>query len=181
MQATVENRRPVLASPGVAQIAPKIVVLSLLITGILISTSSVAQEHDASGEGGHGHEYHKNLIAGFIGLTGEERRERALTFGIDYERRITELIGVGFGLERATGELEFTVLTIPIAFHLGPWKLMVGPGVEIQDLEKEHELIRAGIEYAFDMGGYELAPKFMVDFVDGDIVIIGGLSFAWGL
>lgn len=67
-----------------------------------------------------------------------------------------------------------------LAINIDKWKLLVAPGVEIDDFEKEHELLRMGIEYTFEMSGYELAPKFMVDFVEGDTVLIGGVSFFRG-
>lgn len=158
----------------------RLAVVAALMIGLMISATSLAENTHDAGEAEHGQGFHKNLIGGFIGITGEERRERALTLGIDYERRITEVIGVGFGLERALGDLEFTVLTLGLAIHIDKWKLLVAPGVEIDDFEKEHELIRLGIEYTFEMSGYELAPKFMVDFVEGDTVLIGGVSFFWG-
>jgi hypothetical protein len=155
-------------------------MLVAVVIGTTISATGLADEHHGKGTGSHGHEFHKNTIAGFIGVTGEERRERAVTLGIDYERRINELVGIGIGVERAMGDLDFTVLTVPFGFHFGHWKLMIGPGVEFAHGEKEHELVRAGVEYAFDMGGYELAPKFMVDFVDGEAVLIAGVGFVWG-
>lgn len=156
-------------------------MLAILLAGFAFSMPALAEEeHHEEGGAHEEHHYHKNMIAGFIGITGEERREKALTLGIDYERRISELLGIGIGVERAMGDLDFTVVTVPIGFHFGHWKLMVGPGVEFAHGEKEHELLRTGVEYAFDMGSYELAPKFMVDFVDGDAVVIAGVGIAWG-
>lgn len=155
-------------------------MLAALAFGTTISATSLAEEHHGAVTESHGHGFHKNTVAGFIGVTGEERRERALTLGIDYERRINELVGIGLGVERAMGDLDFTVVTVPFGFHIGQWKLMIGPGIEFAHGEKDHELIRTGVEYAFDMGGYELAPKFIIDFVDGEAVLVAGVGFAWG-
>jgi hypothetical protein len=40
--------------------------------------------------------------------------------------------------------------------------------------------IRAGVEYSFEVGSFEIAPQFTVDFVDGDAVIVFGAVFAKG-
>jgi hypothetical protein len=132
-------------------------------------------EHDAA------HDYHRNTIAGFIGITGEDRRERAFTLGLEYERRISKTFGVVLSLERAMGDLDFTVLTVPFAWHRGPWTFSAGPGIEFPDHEGENEfVVRGSVLYTFERSGYELAPKFAVDFVDGEVVLIGGLVVGFG-
>lgn len=44
-----------------------------------------AESHEGEAGEQHGseHSYHPNLIAGFIGITGEDRRETAITLGLD--------------------------------------------------------------------------------------------------
>jgi len=150
---------------------------------LLFLVSSIGQAAEESSHSEHGEaEHHKNRVAGFIGITGEDRRERALTLGVDYSRMLGRSFGIGIGIERAFGDLDFTVLTIPVAYHFNNgWKVFVAPGVENADHNDENEfLVRAGIEYAFEMDGYEIAPVFMLDFIDGDVVVIGGMALAWG-
>ena len=84
------------------------------------------------------------------------------------------------GIERALGDLDFTIVSVPLYVHFGSWKWIVGPGGEWQDGEREHFLVRTGVEYAIEMDGYEIVPKFLVDFVDGDTVLIYGVAVAWG-
>lgn len=150
-------------------------------------TALSAEEHD---EGEH---FHRNIIAGFVGVTGEDRRERALTLGLDYNRWVTESFGIGFGVERALGDLDFTVYTVPFSYRFGAWKLFAAPGWEDADHHEDSGhgegsqhgggnefLMRAGVEYAFEVGRYEISPKFMIDYVDDDVVLVGGVSFGYG-
>lgn len=127
------------------------------------------------------HEYHRNSVAGFIGITDEGRREKALTLGVEYERRLSMDFGVVFSVERALGDLDFTVLTVPFAWHRGPWIFSAGPGIEFPDHEGDNEfLVRGSVLYTFDRGGYELAPKLAMDFVDGEVVLVVGLIVGYG-
>ena len=153
---------------------------SALLVALLISSGSQAAEEDAAEAEAHSHAHHKNTVAGFVGITGEERRERALTLGIDYARRLNDRFSLGVGIERALGDLDFTIVSVPLYVHFGHWKWIVGPGGEWEDGAREHFLVRTGFEYAFEREGYEIVPKFLVDFVDGDTVIIGGVAVAWG-
>lgn len=134
--------------------------------------------HSGHGEGEH---FHRNMIAGFIGITGEDRRERALTMGLDYTRWLTRSFGVGAGVERAFGDLDFTVYTLPFSYRSGAWKFFAGPGWEDSDHHEGTEfLVRGGVEYAFEVGRYEISPKFMIDYIDDDVVLVGGVSIGRG-
>jgi hypothetical protein len=126
------------------------------------------------------------VIGGFIGITGEDNRsgggrERAHTLGLEYERRFSEAFGVIVEAERAFGDLDFTVITVPLVYHRGPWAVSAGPGIEIPDHGDEEFVFRVAGVYAFDRGGYELAPKFGLDFVASDVVFFGGLVIAFGI
>jgi hypothetical protein len=41
-------------------------------------------------------------------------------------------------------------------------------------------LLRFGVEYAFDIGGFEIAPQIDADFVNGEEVFVFGLTFGKG-
>ncbi len=148
-------------------------LMTVLIPGIVCADNT----HD---EHAKAHDFHPNVVGLFGGITSEDRRERALTFGIEYERRLNQSFGLGVVAERATGDLDLWVFAVPIAFHNGPWKLYVAPGVEDSDHHGSEFLFRVGAEYAFDMGGYELAPQVDIDFVNGEQVYVFGLVLAWG-
>ena len=145
---------------------------------ILLSAGATAEE-TSHGEHGEAHHGHKNQIAGFIGITGEDRRDRAITLGVDYTRWLTPTMGIGIGVERAFGDLDFTVVAVPLSFRFDRWKFFAGPGTEHSHGHTEF-LIRAGVEYAFEQSGYEIAPKFMLDIIDGDVVIVGGVAVGFG-
>lgn len=133
-----------------------------------------AAEH----EGGATHEFHPNTIGLFVGVT-DEGREEGETFSIEYERRFNKSFGVAVVAEYVSGDLDFWVFAVPLAFHTGPWAFYVGPGVEDGDDGSEF-LARVGAAYAFEVGEFEIAPQANVDFVDGEEVWVAGLLFAKG-
>ena len=163
-----------------------VALFAALMVGLTISATSQAEEHHGSATESHEHGYHKNTIGGFIGFTGEdnrggEGRERALTLGLEYERRFSESWGVALVAERAFGDLDFTVITVPLVYHRGPWEFVAGPGVEIPDHGHEDEfLFRVGGVYAFKRGSYELKPGAGLDFVAGEVVFFAGFVIAYG-
>ena len=149
-----------------------------MLSLLLFSVASVCVAAEESSHSEHSEAEHaKNRVAGFIGITDEDRRERALTLGVDYSRSLSPSFSIGVGIERALADLDFTVLTVPIAYHLGEWAFFAGPGWEnVDDEEGTENLIRVGIEYGFEMDGYELAPVFMMDFIDDEVVLILGVA-----
>ena len=148
---------------------------------VCISATGLAEEGEHGSSHGSGHHAHKNMVAGFIGITGEDRRERALTLGVDYTRWLTPNLGVGVGAEYALGDLDFLVVAVPLSYRTGAWKFFVGPGFEDSEHHSGNEfLVRAGVEYAFQKPDYEISPKFMLDFVDGDVVVVGGVAIGLG-
>jgi hypothetical protein len=149
---------------------------ALTLVGALFASPAIQAEeaqHDS-------HEsYHKNTIGFFAGITGEDRRERAPTLAIEYERQLNEKFGVGFTLERAFGDLDFNVYVAGAAYHSGAWKYFLGAGIEDGDHGSE-SLVRVGLKRASEVGSFEIAPQFTVDFIDGDSVIVLGVVFAKG-
>ena len=144
-------------------------------TGFATATlASEGVEHEQE------HHFHRNSLFGFFGVSGEDRRERAGTLAIEYERRFNQRWGLAAGVERAFGDLDFTVFTVPVVFHTGKWALFAGPGVEKPDDHGSEFLVRVGVSYEFEAGNWLLAPKFNVDFVDGDAVLVGGLAIGFG-
>ncbi len=152
-----------------------------------MATAGETGSHDAGHDSGemesaHEHDYHRNVVAAFLGVTSEQRRERSPTFGIEYERRLSPSFGLGVLLEHARGDLDFTIAAVPFAYHHGHWKLYAAPGVEFSDEEYDTEfLMRVGVEYAFELGkGFEVSPQVDLDFVDGEVVTVLGLTFGYG-
>lgn len=87
---------------------------------------------------------------------------------------------MGGVIERAFGDHDFWVFAVPFAYHTGAWKWYVAPGMENKDDHKNEFLVRIGLEYAFEVGEYELSPQVDVDFVDGEQEYVIGVVFARG-
>jgi hypothetical protein len=167
---------------SVARVRSRLIPVLFALGALLAAPAAVASDdgHDDGSEGGHG-SYHPNYLAVFVGVTDEDRRERASTLGIEYERRLSESFGIGGIIEHAYGDLDFTIYAIPFAYHSGRWKWYVAPGIENPDKKPGTEfLLRVGLEYFFKVGAYEMAPQFDVDFVDGETVLVLGLTVGRG-
>jgi len=146
----------------------------ILVLQLGLSVTASASEGEE-----HAHEWHSNTLFGFIGMTGEDRRDRAITVAIEYERRFSERWGLSASLEHAFGDLDFTLFTLPVVFHHGNWGFYAGPGIEKSDGHDDEFLVRVGTIYEFEVGELILAPKFNVDFVDGDAVLVGGIAIGF--
>lgn len=151
-----------------------ICIVVLLLQLGLSATASASEETE------HAHEWHSNTLFGFIGITDEDRRDRAITVAIEYERRFSEQWGLSGAVEHAFGDLDFTLVTLPLVFHHGKWGFYAGPGIEKSDGHDKEFLVRVGTIYEFEVGELILAPNFSVDFVDGDAVLVGGISIGLG-
>lgn len=151
---------------------------ALILVGALLASPAIRAEethHETP------HAYHKNTIGVFAGITGEDRRDRAPTLAIEYERRLNEKFGLGFTLERAFGDLDFNIYVAGAAYHAGPWKFFLGAGIEDAGHHHGNEfLVRGGLERAFEVGSFEIAPQLTVDFVGGETAVVFGVVFAKG-
>jgi len=155
-----------------------LISLSASAVSIAEEAHHSAEEH---GEEHHQHSYHKNVLGVFGGITHAGRREKDPALGIEYERRITEHFGIGAVAEYTFGDHDFWIYAIPFAFHTGHWKFYVAPGIEESDEHGSEELVRLGVEYAFELSdGWEIAPQVNVDFVDSEDVWVFGFVFARG-
>jgi len=148
---------------------------------LLAGPLAFAQEDAHPEESGHEttHEYHKNLVAFFIGATHENRRDNSVALGIEYERRLSHSFGVGIVAERTFGNADLWVYALPLAYHTGRWKLYAGPGIEDGEHGSE-SLIRVGVEYGFEIGAWEISPQLDMDFVDDESTLVLGVTFGKG-
>ena len=141
---------------------------------------------------------HSNHVAVFVGATTPTaaKGETSFTLGIDYERRLTDLIGV-IGLGDFTfGDHERTALIGgQVAFHFSGLRLAVGPGFEV--VEEVHDahtpageggsthgaefVMRASVLYEFDVGQWAIGPTLSVDAIgETKTSIVYGLSVGRG-
>ena len=147
---------------------------------VLLGTGSVFAEGEHGESHGESHSFHPNVFGVFAGVTSETRREGSFTLGLEYHRRFNESFGVGVVAEHVFADHDFNVVAIPFSWYLGRWKLFAGPGFEKSEHHDREFLARAGVEYAIPVGRIEISPQVMVDFVDGDSVLVFGLTFGKG-
>jgi hypothetical protein len=143
----------------------------------------------AAAEQGHGqHEearhYHVNTAEVFIGGTyedGEHGSEDGFTVGLTYERRLSELLGVGGFYEYAAGDFDKWSIGVPLFIHpYGGFRFELAPGMEHRDGDDDF-LFRTGVGYEFELSErWMMMPEFNVDFVDGDESYVFGVSFGYG-
>jgi len=157
------------------------VILVATGLGVIGAPPANAQtsEHESVSDHEMAHDFHQNLLALFIGVTHEGRRDNGLALGIEYERRLNESFGVGIVAEHTFGDLDFWVYAVPFAYHTGRWKFYIAPGVEEGDHGNE-SLVRLGGEYAYEVGAWEISPQLDVDFVGGDQTLVLGVTFGKG-
>lgn len=173
--------------------------LALVTTIVALAASpavSVAQEHGA--EGAEAEEaFHKNHLSLFTGGTTESSDGSANTTfsaGLDYERRLSRLVGLAGGGELVFGGEEREAL-VGLYFLLHATEglvLAAGPGLEFAkeghtEGEEEsgtetHAGLRVGIVYEFEVGHrYSIAPSIYTDFIEGkEPTFVWGLAFGVG-
>jgi hypothetical protein len=121
-----------------------------------------------------------NSVEFGLGNTHTESGEDAATIWATYQRRLNSRIGVGVLGEYAFGDLDTWVVGVPLTYHAGEhWKLVLMPGVEIEDGDSE-TLLRIGAGYEFEMDRYTIKPEANADFVGGDVDYVFGVSIGFG-
>jgi hypothetical protein len=148
----------------------------VFLAGLTLATPASATDLEASHGDGHEHHHH---IAVILGNTHTEHDEDAFTIGIDYEYRLSPLVGVGVLGEYATGGVDAWVVGVPFALHPGAgWRLVAMPGVEIHDGESAF-LFRTGVGYEFELGEFTVMPEVNADFVDDETNLFFGASIGF--
>ena len=154
------------------------------------ASSFADQEAEEPGENAKTHEAEpgeeekKNEIAVFIGSTeGEvedgEKKDRDFTIGLDYERRLTQRVGIG-GLYDwvAEGNREF-LIGVPVFLHPGKTAtLQVAPCVQrIREDKETNFVLRLGFSWGFDVGKMRIAPEILYDIAEGQDFVVFGVAF----
>jgi hypothetical protein len=170
-------------------------VVCLAIT--LLGVTGLSAEDEPVEERSHhvhgDHEIHRNHIGVFLGVTegGDEegggKEDTSATIALEYERRLTRLIGIGVVLDYVGGERRDHVGIIPLSFRPGRHaRFVVGPGWErhagTDGSGAEFEaLVRIGFSYAIEtVPGNSVSPEINVDFADGETLLIVGATIGWG-
>ena len=127
--------------------------------------------------------HHANSVSAFLGVTGEGRRQRAGTIGLEYERRLGEHWAIAPAIEHAFGELNFSVVTLSVGYRFDNWAVLAGPGIEWAKHEHSERsaterefLFRTGVMYEFEAGESIVAPHAIVDFVADEKAVVFGVT-----
>ncbi len=144
-------------------------------------------QHGAGVEHAEGHHFHKNHISMFLGATQAEkhhgeRDDPGFSIGIDYERRLNQVIGVGFLADWVVeGNREY-LLGIPLFLHVGRHaKFQLAPGWH--KLNEEHEdgwVFRTGFGWGFEVGKITLTPALYYDITENENIFVAGLEIGKG-
>lgn len=132
----------------------------------------------STGAGAQSDQERRDSASVFVGNT-QDGSSHGFTIGLEYEYKLTKLIGVGGFLQYAGGDFDAVAIGVPVTFHpLGGWAFRLAPGLHFNsgtDL-----LFRAGVGYDFEVAPrWSVAPEFNVDFVDGDTHLVYGVSAAY--
>jgi len=132
-----------------------IVGIPLVVSG---SEAMAASEHSS---------YHPHHVSIPIGWLQKEGGQDAFAYGLEYEYRITEKIGIGVFFESAQGEFDLFTYGVPIFYHpVDPMKVFLAAAYETKAFEHEYFLLRVGAGYDFHHGNFSLGPLGWYDFVE---------------
>lgn len=129
---------------------------------------------------GSGAELPQNRVGLFGGVTGLSDGTTSMSLGLEYERRFSQLWGLGAVLE-FTPALEERTVTAPQVF-LHPWRsIFVNAALGLVfDDGRGHPMLRIGAGWEQDLGGgWSLAPQFDLDLVDdADNALVLGVALS---
>jgi len=146
---------------------------ALMLFGLFAAGSSVAQEQ-SDNEG-----FKSNGIELFVGATLRDGDGEA-SFGVDYERRMSQDLGLGLMAEYTDGR-EW-VIAVPVSMHITEsWKFVFALGAELGPDDDDEFLQRLGVSYEFGFTGWSLALELNADFAGGETKTVVGLSIGWEL
>ena len=139
-----------------------------------------AQAEEAHAKDDH-HAFHKHHVGVFFGGTHDYQDENAVTVGLDYEYRFTELLGAMVFMDYAGGDIDSVVAGGGLFFH--PWRdlrLLTAVGKEVHHGHSEF-VARLGGLYDFHFDNWTLSPTLMFDVLEsGHVNVIYGLGFGRG-
>lgn len=152
---------------------PGMSILTITLVWCLVAPPAYSESAEEA-------EQEKNNTLGiFVGITEEERRENGLALGVEGSHYFRPSFGVAGVVEYTFGDIDAWVIVAAPVYRTGRWKFWLGPGIEESDASDDVEfLVRAGTDYSFEVGSFEIAPQLNFDFVDGDIVAVLGVLFA---
>ena len=142
---------------------------------------AVEQTHTTHEDAAH---HHLDMFEVFLGNTYEDSKhgdENGFTVGLVYERRLSELLGVGGFYEYAAGDFDKWSIGVPLFIHPHEgWRFAFAPGLEHRHGDDEF-LLCTGVAYEFELSErWVMMPEFNIDFVYGEEALVFGLTLGFG-
>ena len=186
------------AKPG--QAAPCMLAAAVALAFIAwLPAPALAQQPETTAEShDDDHHIHANHLGVLIGASTpkKSKSETSFALGVDYERRLNDLFGVGALVDFVFGDFKRNALAGAAFFvhPVGDLTLLAAPGAEWVEKETldaraapKHEergpifVIRLGVSYPFHIGNGSIAPMFNVDFIgESKTTFVYGVSFGYG-
>jgi len=153
-------------------------VVQFLISLLFLSPAFADESHSGTEREHAIHGPHHLSV--LIGNTHERGESDSLTLGLDYEYRVSRLLGLGAVVERAYGTLDATTLLAVADIHFKNGLIMqVGPGFERRDAE-EVFVARVGVLYEFELSKFTLSPQLHWDYHDEEPnTVVAGIAFGY--
>ncbi len=150
-------------------------MLVLLVS--LATTTANAEERHHEGAFNPEHRHHLSVFLGDTRLLVDgESDEDAFTVGLDYEYRLSKLLGVGFVAEYAVDPLEATSFLGALDVHVYKgFVVQLGLGVEFIE-NTTNELGRVGMLYEFEFEEFTLSPQLHYDVTSAEDSVVFGIA-----
>jgi len=152
-----------------------ILLIVVFVFAVPLQALAEEEKHEEYNES----HYHRNHVGLFLGTTHEEGEDE-FTIGLDYEYRFSQYFGIGL-IGEYVGEDAREGVGMGLLF-IHPYKgfrFLAGAGVKPK-AEETKFIWRLGIGYRFPIGNWTIAPEFNVDFTEGRVVEVYGVSFGYG-
>ena len=123
--------------------------------------SVLGQEHEMEDTHSEDH-YHLSAFAGF---TTNYKGKQGYKLGVEYEYRLTELIGVGGTFDFTGRDFDIFAFSVGTVFYPFDIPLIPAFGVGAKNYEgKWDPFVRAMLAYDFHLDNFSLGPMVMYDF-----------------
>lgn len=161
---------------------------TLVLAGSMLAVAGAASAQAPDPEEGHEMETPYNVAALFLGNTNEHHAN-GFSLGLEYERRVSELIGVGAIVEHAGGDIDSTITIAALYVHPYAGLLVVlGVGAEFKSAREEDGeeeaatsgiVGRIGLGYEFEFDHLVLVPQVNLDVFEREEAVVVGAVFAY--
>lgn len=131
----------------------------------------------ANNAGHHHWQSSPHHLSALTGTTYTDEHGHAFTFGIDYEYRINDFLGVGVVAEYAFEDLDAYTYLLVADLHITPkFIAQVGPGVEFHGGDKI-AVGRLGLLYEFEINNFTVSPQLHYDYHhDHEDAVVAGVA-----